>query len=192
MADTLLLFVSAVLVNNFVLAQFLGLCPFVGVSRRLPDAFAMGLATSFVMALAAAICHLLDRYVLVPLGLEIFSIVTFIFVVASLVQLVERVLRATSPLLHEVLGIYLPLITTNCAVLGLVLITQRDGLGFADTVVYAIGAAAGFTLVIAMFAALREQFAHARVPAPFRGSPLVLVTAGILALAFMGFKGVGS
>jgi len=191
MVDTLLLFVSAVLVNNFVLAQFLGLCPFVGVSRRLPDAFAMGLATAFVMALAAVICHLLDRYVLQPYGLEVFSIVVFIFVVAALVQLVERVLRATSPLLHEVLGIYLPLITTNCAVLGLVLLTQRDGLSLASTVIVAVGAAAGFTLVIAMFAALREQFAESRVPAPFRGAPLVLVTAGILALAFMGFKGVG-
>ena len=148
MADTLLLFVSAVLVNNFVLAQFLGLCPFVGVSRRLPDAFAMGLATSFVMALAAAICHLLDRYVLVPLGLEIFSIVTFIFVVASLVQLVERVLRATSPLLHEVLGIYLPLITTNCAILAVTFENISNKYTFLESIVYSIAVSVGYLLAI--------------------------------------------
>jgi electron transport complex protein RnfA len=191
MADTLLLLVGAVLVNNFVLVQFLGLCPFVGVSRRLPDALAMGLATSFVMACAAAVCHLLDRYVLQPRDLGVFSIVVFVFVIAALVQFVERMLRATSPLLHEVLGLYLPLITTNCAVLGLVLLVQRDGLSLADTLVFAVGAAAGFTLVMALFAALRERLAEHRIPAPFRGAPVVLVTAGILALAFMGFQGVG-
>jgi electron transport complex protein RnfA len=189
--EALALLVGAVLVNNFVLTQFLGLCPFVGVSRRLPDAFAMGLATTFVMTLAAAICHAIDRALLAPFGLDVFSIVVFVFVVAALVQGVEIVLRATTPVLHAALGIYLPLITTNCAVLGVVLLTQQVGLGLAATVLYAAGAAAGFTLVIALFAALREGLVESRIPAAFRGAPIVFVTAGILALAFMGFQGVG-
>jgi len=191
MVDSLLLLVSAVLVNNFVLVQFLGLCPFVGVSRRLDDAIAMGLATALVMTLAAAICHVLDRFVLEPYGLEAFSIIVFIFVVASLVQGVELMIRVVSPLLHQVLGIYLPLITTNCAVLGLVLLGQRAALGFFDALIHATGAAIGFTFVMSVFAALRERFAETRVPAAFRGAPLVLITAGLMSLAFMGFQGIG-
>jgi len=174
-----------------VLVQFLGLCPFVGVTRRLDDAFAMGLATALVMTLAAAICHLLERLVLVPLALEAFSLIVYIFVIAALVQSVELLIRAVSPLLHQVLGIYLPLITTNCAVLGLVLLARREVLGFFDTLVYAAGVAVGFTLVMTVFAALRERFAESRIPAPFRGAPLVLITAGLLSLAFMGFQGIG-
>jgi electron transport complex protein RnfA len=192
MLDVLLLLISAVLVNNLVLAQFLGLCPFVGVTQRTDDALSMGLATAFVMTLGAAVSYLLQHYVLVPFGLEALRLIVFIFVIATLVAIVEIVIRQFSPVLHQVLGIYLPLITTNCAVLGVVLISLRDELGFVDTLLYATGAAAGFTLVMAIFAGLRERLAPNRIPAPFRGAPIVLVTAGILSLAFMGFAGIGS
>jgi electron transport complex protein RnfA len=188
--DTWALVVGAVLVNNFVLVQFLGLCPLMGVTRRLPDAFAMGLATTFVMTLAAAICHVLNTVLLVPLGIEVFEIVVFVFVVAAVVQFVEIALRAQAPVVHAAMGIYLPLITTNCAVLGLVLLAQQATLGLAATVLYAASAAVGFTLVLTLFAALREGFAESRIPAPFRGAPIVFITAGILALGFMGFQGV--
>jgi len=185
-----LIFVGALLVNNFVLAQFLGLCPFMGVTAQYRPALAMGLATTFVLTLSAATAHVLHACLLAPLGLEFLRIIVFIVVIASVVQLTERLLRHTSPLLHQVLGIYLPLITTNCAVLGVALLAIAQELTFVRTVVYSIGAAAGFSLVMALFAALRERLAHASVPAPFQGPPIALVTAGILSMAFMGFAGM--
>jgi electron transport complex protein RnfA len=192
MLDLGLIFVAAVLVNNFVLTQFLGLCPFVGVTGRLDNALAMGAATAFVLTLSAAVTHLLEHLVLVPLELEYLRVLTFIVIIASLVQLTEITIRAISPLLHQVLGIYLPLITTNCAVLGVALLSLGQGLDFVDTLVYAFGASVGFTLVMVLFAAMREQLVEARLPVAFRGAPIVLLSAGLLSLAFMGFRGIGS
>ncbi|MEQ8859260.1 MAG: electron transport complex subunit RsxA [Pseudomonadales bacterium] len=190
MADLGLILIGALLVNNFVLAQFLGLCPFLGASRQYQPAMAMGLATAFVLTTAAALSHLLYHTVLAPLGLEFLRIVAFIVVIAAVVQFTERLLRARSPLLHEVLGIYLPLITSNCAVLAVALLAVGQDLGFVETVVFGLGAALGFSLVMVLFAALRERLDHAPVPAPFRGVPVALISAGILSLGFMGFAGL--
>ncbi len=192
MLDLGLILVAAVLVNNFVLTQFLGLCPFVGVTGKLDNALAMGAATAFVLTLSAAVTHLLEHLVLVPLDLEYLRVLTFIVIIASLVQLTQLTIRAISPLLHQVLGIYLPLITTNCAVLGVALLSLGQGLDFVDTLVYAFGASVGFTLVMVVFAAMREQLVEAHVPSAFRGTPIVLLSAGLLSLAFMGFHGMGS
>ncbi|TDJ36754.1 MAG: electron transport complex subunit RsxA [Gammaproteobacteria bacterium] len=192
MLDLGLIFVAAVLVNNFVLTQFLGLCPFVGVTGRLDNALAMGAATAFVLTLSAAVTHLLEHLVLVPLDLEYLRVLTFIVIIASLVQLTQVTVRAISPLLHQVLGIYLPLITTNCAVLGVALLSLGQGFDFVDTLVYAFGASIGFTLVMVVFAAMREQLVEAQLPVAFRGAPIVLLSAGLLSLAFMGFRGIGS
>lgn len=192
MLDLGLIFVAAVLVNNFVLTQFLGLCPFMGVTGRLDNALAMGAATAFVLTLSAAVTHLLEHLVLVPLDLEYLRVLTFIVIIASLVQLTQVTVRAISPLLHQVLGIYLPLITTNCAVLGVALLSLGQGFDFVDTLVYAFGASIGFTLVMVVFAAMREQLVEAQLPVAFRGAPIVLLSAGLLSLAFMGFRGIGS
>ncbi len=182
--------IGALLVNNFVLAQFLGLCPFMGVTRQYQPALAMGLATAFVLTTAAAVSYLLYYGLLTPLHLEFLRIVVFIVVIAGVVQFTERLLRSTHPLLHQVLGIYLPLITSNCAVLAVALLAVGQGMGFLQTVVYAMGAALGFALVMVLFAAMRERLDHAPVPAAFRGAPIALVTAGILSLGFMGFAGL--
>jgi len=190
MGDLALVLIGALLVNNFVLAQFLGLCPFMGVTRQYQPAMAMGLATAFVLTTAAALSHLLYHAVLAPLDIEFLRIIVFIVVIASVVQLTERVIRATSPLLEEVLGLYLPLITSNCAVLAVALLAVGQELGFLETLVYALGAALGFSLVMVLFAALRERLDQAPVPAAFRGVPVALVTAGILSLGFMGFAGL--
>jgi electron transport complex protein RnfA len=190
MAELVLILIGALLVNNFVLAQFLGLCPFFGVTNRYDAAAAMGLATTFVLTLSAGLAYLLHDLVLAPLGLEYLRIIAFIVVIAAVVQLTELYLRAQSPLLHQVLGIYLPLITTNCAVLGVALLALGQSLSFVQTLVFGIGAALGFTLVMVLFAALRERLQHAAVPAAFQGTPITLVTAGILSLAFMGFAGL--
>jgi len=190
MGELGLILIGALLVNNFVLVQFLGLCPFMGASSRYPPALAMGFATAFVLTLSAAASHLVYRLLLEPLDLEFLRILVFVTVIASVVQFTERVLRATSPLLHEVLGIYLPLITSNCAVLAVALLAVGRSLSFLETLVYGIGAAGGFTLVLVLFAALRERLEHAAVPAAFRGVPIALVTAGILSLGFMGFAGM--
>ncbi|MEM8768773.1 MAG: electron transport complex subunit RsxA [Pseudomonadota bacterium] len=189
MADLALLLVGALLVNNFVLAQFLGLCPFIGASGRYDTAAAMGLATTFVLTLAAAASWLIYHFLLVPLDLVYLRIIAFIVVIAGTVQLTELYLASASPMLHQVMGIYLPLITSNCAVLGVALLALSQQLTFAETLVYAVGAAAGFTLVMVLFSALRERLTHASVPAAFAGAPVTLLTAGIMALAFMGFAG---
>jgi len=192
MQELALILIGALLVNNFVLAQFLGLCPFIGVSGNYDAAVSMGLATTFVLTLAASLSYLSFHYLLLPLGLEYLNIITFIVIIASVVALTELFVRSVSPLLHQVLGIYLPLITTNCAVLGVALLALGRNLSFLQTLAYAVGAAAGFTLVLVVFAAMRERLQHANVPAAFQGAPIALVSAGILSLAFLGFAGLGN
>ena len=191
MGDLGLILVSAALVNNFVLVQFLGLCPFLGVSDRYPPATALGLATACVLSLTAALAHGVEHWVLAPLELEFLRLIVFITLIAAVVQFTERVIRATSPVLHAVLGLYLPLITSNCAVLGVALLAVGQDLSFLGTLVYSVGAGLGFALVIGLFAALRERLARAAVPSAFAGIPIALVSAGILALGFMGFAGMG-
>lgn len=190
MADLAFILIGALLVNNFVLAQFLGLCPFIGASGQYDTAAAMGLATTFVLTLSAIASYLIYHAVLVPLDLAYLKIIVFIVVIAGMVQFTELYLKSASPLLHQLLGIYLPLITSNCAVLGVALLALQREMNFAQTVVFAVGAALGFTLVMVLFASIRERVIHARVPAAFQGTPITLITAGILSLAFMGFAGL--
>jgi len=189
MTDLFLIIVATVLVNNFVLVKFLGLCPFMGVSTRTEPAAGMALATGFVLTLSSAVSYLAETRLLAPFGLEYLRTLTFILVIACMVQFTEIMVRRLSPLLHRVLGIYLPLITTNCAVLGVALLNTRQAESFVQSVVYGLGAAAGFALVLVLFAEIRERLATAPVPAPFRGAAIGLVTAGIMSLAFMGFAG---
>ena len=190
MVDAFPLLIGAVLANNFVLTQLLGVCPlFAG--NRLDNAWALALATAFVLTLSAAASHLIEHFVLAPLDLEYLRLVAFIVIIAALVQAVAYTIRAIDPVLHQGLGIYLPLVTTNCAVLGVALLASNRHLSLFATIAYALGAAFGFTLVITMFAALRERLDEARIPAPFRGAPIQLMTAGLMSLAFMGFKGIG-
>jgi len=191
MSELLLLLLSAALFNNFVLAQFLGLCPFMGVTQNANTAVAMSMATAFVLTLAATIAHLLYHFVLVPLDVTYLNIIVYIVVIAASVQFTELYLRSVSPLLHKLLGIYLPLITTNCAVLGVVLLSQSRQLELIATMVFALGAALGFSLVLILFAALREKLQHADMPESFAGTPITLITAGLLALGFLGFAGMG-
>ena len=190
MGDLLSLLVGALLINNFVLVWFLGLCPFMGASTRLDNALAMGMATCFVLVLSAASSHLLYRWVLVPLELTSFRIIAFILVVAFLVQLTEIYVRHAHPLIHQTLGAYLPLVTSNCAVLGVALLALREDLSFLETLVYALGAALGFWLVLLLFASIRRQLAGADIPKRFEGVPIALITAGFMSLAFMGFVGL--
>jgi Na+-translocating ferredoxin:NAD+ oxidoreductase subunit A len=191
MTELLLLAIGASLVNNFVLTQFLGLCPFVGVSRRFEAAAGMALATLFVLTVASGLSFALWHWVLQPLGLEYLRTLAFILLIAGVVQFTELMVRATSPLLHQVLGIFLPLITTNCAVLGVALLNVQGQRGLLESLVYGAGAGAGFGLALLLFAALREQLETSDLPAAFRGAPIALVTAGLMALAFMGFTGLG-
>ncbi|MBE0501979.1 MAG: electron transport complex subunit RsxA [Desulfuromonadales bacterium] len=190
MADLLLILVSAIFVNNFVLARFLGICPFLGVSKNVETALGMGMAVTFVMTVATVVTWFIQYFVLVPFGLEYLQTIAFILVIASLVQLVEMVVQKSSPVLYQSLGIFLPLITTNCAVLGLAVLNIQKEYSFLEGVIFAIGAAAGFTLAMILFAGLRERVALSPVPAPFRGTAIALVTAGLLSLAFMGFAGL--
>ena len=190
MTEYLLVLVSTVLANNFVLVRFLGLCPFLGVSGKLEGAIGMSVATLFVLTLSSVSSYLLSTYLLVPLGLEYLSTLGFILVIATVVQLTEMVMRKSSPLLYRILGIFLPLITTNCAVLGVALLNVQQRHDLLQSALYGFGAAAGFGLVLVAFAAMRERLAHADVPLHFRGTPIALVTAGLMALAFMGFTGL--
>ena len=192
MGDLLLILLTAALVNNFVLVQFLGLCPFVGTSARFETAVPMTLATAFVLSVAALATYFVNRYVLLPFDVGYLRIIAFIVVIAGTVQFTDMFVRATSPLLHQLLGIFLPLITTNCAVLGVTLIAVDRGLSLAETMTLAIGAALGFGVALVAFAALRERILDDAVPAPFRGPPLALVTVGFMALAFYGFRGIGA
>lgn len=192
MTEFLLILVSTVLVNNFVLVQFLGLCPFMGVSNKLETAIGMGAATTFVLTLASICSYLVYYYLLLPFDLAYLRTITFIMVIAVVVGFTELALRKTSPLLYRVLGIFLPLITVNCAVLGVALLNVSRNHTFAESVFYGFGAAAGFALVMVLFAALREHLAYADIPKPFQGAAIAMVSAGLMALAFMGFTGLVS
>jgi electron transport complex protein RnfA len=189
--DLLLLALGASLVNNFVLTNFLGLCPFVGASRRYEAAAGMALATLFVLTLASGASYAAYHWLLEPLGLGYLRTLVFILLIAAAVQFAELLIRATSPLLHQLLGVFLPLITTNCAVLGVALLTLERQHGLLESLVFGAAAAAGFGLALLLFAALRERIDAGDVPAAFRGAPIALVTAGLMALAFMGFGGLG-
>ncbi len=190
MSEYALILVSTVLVNNFVLVKFLGLCPFMGVSRKQETAIGMSLATTFVLTLSSISSYLVDQYLLVPLGLEYLRTISFILVIAAVVQFTEMVVHKTSPLLYQLLGIFLPLITTNCAVLGVALLNTQEKHGFLESAIYGFGAAVGFSVVLILFAAIRERIAVADVPEVFRGNAIALITAGLMSLAFMGFSGL--
>jgi len=190
MTEYLLILVGTVWVNNIVLSQFLGLCPFMGVSRKLETAMGMGLATTFVLTLSSISSYLVFEYLLQPYGLEYLRTISFILVIAAIVGFTELVIHKTSPMLHNVLGIYLPLITTNCAVLGVALLNTQKSHGFLESALYGFGSALGFTLVLVLFAAMRERLAAADVPEAFQGNAIAMITAGLMALAFMGFTGL--
>lgn len=190
MGAYLTILVSTVLVNNFVLVKFLGLCPFLGVSKKLETAIGMALATTFVLTLSAISSWLVEHFILAPLGLTYLRTIAFILVIAALVQLTEMVVHKTSPVLYQLLGIFLPLITTNCAVLGVALLLVQDKMTFLESAVYGFGAALGFSMVMILFAGMRERIEAADVPVVFRGSAIALVTAGLMSLAFMGFTGL--
>lgn len=190
MSDALAILLTALFVNNFVLVQFLGLCPFMGATQKMEAAFGMAAATTFVLTLASASSYLIETYLLSPFGLEYLRIIVFIAVIAGLVQFSELVIRATQPVLHQVLGLFIPLITTNCAVLGVALLNVRQNQGFIDSVLFGLGAALGFSLVLIIFASLRERMSQADIPASFQGAAINMITAGILSLAFLGFTGM--
>lgn len=190
MNDFLIILIGAVLVNNFVLVQFLGLCPFMGVSNKLETAIGMALATTFVLTVSAVCSYLTYAYILLPLDLAWLRTISFILVIAAVVNFTELVMHKTSPLLYRLLGIFLPLITTNCAVLGVALLNVNAANSFLESLLYGFGAATGFSLVLVLFAALRERLAVSDVPLPFKGAPIALVTAGMMSLAFMGFAGL--
>ena len=190
MAEYLLLFIATVLVNNFVLVKFLGLCPFLGVSTKVDAAVGMSFATTFVLTLASALSYLVNQWILVPLGIEFLQTLSFILVIAVVVQFTEMVMHKTSPVLHKVLGIFLPLITTNCAVLGVALLNVNENHNFLQSLVFGFAAACGFSLVIILFAGMRERIDAADVPKAFQGASIALITAGLMSLAFMGFSGL--
>ncbi|GAB4165337.1 MAG: electron transport complex subunit RsxA [Geothermobacteraceae bacterium] len=190
MVELVLILVSAIFVNNFVLARFLGICPFLGVSKKVDTALGMGMAVTFVMTVAAVVTWFIQYFILVPFNIEYLQTIAFILVIASLVQLVEMAVQKLSPVLYQALGIFLPLITTNCAVLGLAVLNIQKSYSFLESVVFAIGAALGFTLAMVLFAGLRERIDLCPVPRSFRGTAIALVTAGLLSLAFMGFAGL--
>lgn len=188
--EYLIIIISAIFVNNILLSQFLGICPFLGVSNKLSTATGMSGAVCFVITLATVVTYLLQHYVLVPLGIEFLQTISFILVIAALVQMVEIVLKKVSPSLYQALGIFLPLITTNCAVLGVAISVIDKGFDLGQSVVYAFATSLGYGLAMIIFAGLRETLSLNNVPKAFRGIPIALITAGILALAFMGFSGL--
>ena len=188
--ELLAIFISALLVQNFVLYYFLGICPFLGVSKKIDSALSMGLAVTFVMSITAVVSWLINNLILIPYDLGYLQIVSFILVIASLVQLVEMFIRKISPPLYQALGIYLPLITTNCAIMGLALIAALNEYSFVETVIFGFGSGLGFTLAIVLMAGIREQLDLSDVPEPLRGAGIALIVAGIMALAFNGFIGM--
>ena len=192
MKELIIIFISTVLINNFVLSYFLGICPFLGVSGRIESAFGMGMAVTFVMTLATAISWLIYNLILVKFGLSFLEYVVFILVIASLVQIVEMFIKKFSPSLYQSLGIYLPLITTNCAILGITLFMVARNYNFIESVIFGLSGGLGFSLVLLVMAGIREEMAYADIPKVFRGAPITLITAGILALIFMGFSGLVS
>lgn len=181
---------GAILANNFIFSQFLGICPFLGVSKKVDTAVGMGIAVTFVMGLASAVCFFVNKFILIPLDLVYMQTVAFILVIAALVQFIEMFLQKSMPSLYTALGVYLPLITTNCAVLGVVLLNVQGGSNFIASVVYGITGGLGFLLAIVLFASIRERLVFADYPKSFDGFPIALVTAGLMALAFMGFSGL--
>jgi electron transport complex protein RnfA len=190
MSEFLIILFGTAFVNNVVLTKFLGLCPFMGVSNKLDSAFGMGMATTFVLTLAAVASWLLEHYLLAPLDIGYLRILAFILVIAAVVQLTEMAVQKTSPVLYQSLGVFLPLITTNCAVLGVALLNVQQNNSFIQSLGYGFGAAAGFTITMMLFAGLRERIALASVPAAFEGAPIAFIVAGVLSLAFMGFTGL--
>ena len=187
----LMIFIAAIFVNNIVLSQFLGICPFLGVSKKISTALGMGFAVMFVMTLSAIVTFLIYYKLLVPHNLTFMITVVFILVIASLVQMVEIILKKVSPPLYQALGIFLPLITTNCAVLGVAILAIQKNFGLLSSVCYGLANAMGFTLAIVLFAGLRERMSRTRLPAAVKGAPIALLTAGLLSMAFMGFAGIG-
>ncbi len=188
MAEYLVIIFGSIFINNFIVSRFLGICPFLGVSKQVETAAGMGLAVTFVMGLASAITYWVQK-LLIVLNIEVLQTITFILVIAVLVQFVEMVIKKSSPVLYKALGIYLPLITTNCAVLGVTLININEGYNFLQSVVHGIGGALGFTLLIILFAGIRERMAFAPVPRSMQGFPIALITAGLISIAFLGFTG---
>lgn len=190
MGKFILLIIGAVLVNNFVLARFLGICPFLGVSKKVETAIGMGMAVVFVITMAATITWLVYMYILVPFKITYMQTIAFILVIAALVQFVEMVIQKTSPPLYQALGIYLPLITTNCCVLAVAVLTVQQSFTFIETVVFAFGASVGFALALILFAGIRERLSLSEIPRAFEGTAIALITAGLLSLAFLGFAGL--
>ncbi|PKM50247.1 MAG: electron transport complex subunit RsxA [Firmicutes bacterium HGW-Firmicutes-7] len=188
--DLLLLFIGAIIVNNVVLSRFLGICPFLGVSKKVETSIGMGLAVTFVLTLASIISYIVYTFLLVPRELEYLSTITFILVIAALVQFVEMVIQKTSPALYQALGVFLPLITTNCAVLGVAVINMTNKYSLFSSIINGLGTAIGFTLAIVLMAGIREKIDYNNVPKPFKGYPIVLLTAGLMAIAFLGFTGL--
>lgn len=190
--EYILIFISAIFVNNIILSQFLGICPFLGVSKKIDTALGMGMAVAFVLTLATIVTYLIQYGLLVPLGLQYLQTLAFILVIAALVQMVEIILRKVSAALYQALGIFLPLITTNCAVLGVAILVIQKDYTLAESIAYAFSTALGFALALTVFAGMREQMALVQIPKGMRGMAIVLVAAGLLSLAFMGFGGVDS
>ena len=188
--ELLAITLGAVLANNFIFSQFLGICPFLGVSKKVDTAIGMGIAVTFVMGLASAVCFLVNNFILIPLDLGYMQTVAFILVIASLVQFIEMFLQKAMPSLYTALGVYLPLITTNCAVLGVALLNIQSSYNFIESVVYGITGGIGFLVAIVLFASIRERLVFADYPKSFEGFPIALATAGLMALAFMGFSGL--
>ncbi|ADL12080.1 electron transport complex subunit RsxA [Acetohalobium arabaticum] len=188
--ELLLLFVGAAITNNFILARFLGICPFIGVSKEVPTAFSMGMATTFVLTTSAMVVWAVQNLILVPFHLEFMQYVSFILIIASFVQLTEMAIRKISEPLYKTLGIFLPLITTNCAILGMALLIPLKGYSFIESTVFGFGAGAGFTLAMVLMAGMRENLEFADVPEPLQGAPITLIIAGLMAIAFMGFSGM--
>jgi len=190
MNEYVLILVSTILVNNFVLVKFLGLCPFMGVSKKIDTAIGMGFATTFVLTLASIFSYLINTYILIPFELEYLRTIAFIVTIAAVVGFTELVVNKTSPILHQSLGVFLPLITTNCAVLGVALLNVGQNNGFLSSGVYGFGAAIGFSFVLVLFSAIRERIESSNVPDIFQGVPIALITAGLMSMAFMGFIGL--
>lgn len=188
--EFILIFISAIFVNNIILSQFLGICPFLGVSQKVNTSLGMGAAVAFVMTLATIVTYLVQYFILNPLGLQYLQTIAFILVIAALVQMVEIILKKVSPALYQALGIFLPLITTNCAVLGVAILVIQKDYSLLQSIVYAFSTAIGFALALAVFAGIREQLSLVKIPKGMQGVSIVLVTAGLLSLAFMGFSGV--
>ncbi|MFQ5721926.1 MAG: electron transport complex subunit RsxA [Candidatus Aminicenantales bacterium] len=188
--ELLAIFIAAILINNFVLHYFLGICPFLGVSKKLDSALSMGLAVTFVMSITAVFSWMINHWILIPYGLDYLQIVSFVLVIAALVQLVEMFIRKISPPLYQALGIYLPLITTNCSIMGLALLAALKNYNFIEAVIFGLGSGLGFTLAIILMAGIREQLDLADIPQPLKGAGIALIVAGIMALGFLGFSGM--